>query len=134
MSSRGNVIHGPHNLGRKSFEYRSERMWVNLAPAVGPGVVWVAQEVEQGGALVRQEVPDLGKQMHRRVGHQRLQPSLRLLRVEHRIAPTDDGQHRHREPLQSGVREDGLRLHAGFEVLEDEQYQVEHGRVPCQIS
>lgn len=27
MSSHGSVIHGPHNLGRKSFEYRTERMW-----------------------------------------------------------------------------------------------------------
>jgi hypothetical protein len=27
MSGQGSVVHGPHNLGRRSYEYRSERMW-----------------------------------------------------------------------------------------------------------
>jgi hypothetical protein len=47
--------------------------------------VSVAQEVEQGGALVRQEVTDLGKQMHRGVRHQPMLESMRRLRPESKV-------------------------------------------------
>ena len=52
--------------------------------------------------------------------HGLLQSLTGLVGVEHRVAPADDGQHRHRQPSQRVVVEHGYQQ-AGLEVLEDEQ-------------